>query len=361
MGAHPSSPSRVLIGSAEVPLDAFVAGDPASILGPDVATRYAGRLPFLMKVLAAEAPLSIQAHPSLAQAQEGFARENAAGIAIDAPQRNYRDANHKPELLCALTPFVALDRFRAPDEALERLATLEARDLEGALAALQTAGVAAFFRALMTLADDARKRVLAAARRCAEGSADPALLWVARLVQAHPGDLGALAPLYLNLVTLEAGEALYLPAGELHSYLHGVGIELMANSDNVLRGGLTSKHVNLPELMATLSFEHGPVGPLKAERFAAGERRYPTPAEEFALSVLQVAPQRAYACVMDRAVEILLCTAGQCRLSANSGESSLELRRGESALLPAALGGYRGEGEAQIFRAQVGGGTRTTV
>ena len=136
---------------------------------------------------------------------------------------------------------------------------------------------------------------------------------------------------------------------------------LWTNSDNVLRGGLTSKHVNLPELMATLSFEHGPVGPLKAERFAAGERRYPTPAEEFALSVLQVAPQRAYACVMDRAVEILLCTAGQCRLSANSGESSLELRRGESALLPAALGGYRVEGEAQIFRAQVGGGTRTTV
>ena len=123
----------------------------------------------------------------------------------------------------------------------------------------------AFFQTLMTLVGEARQRVLTAARRSAAGSEDPALAWVERLIDDYPGDLGALAPLYLNLVTLEVGEALYLPAGELHSYLGGMGIELMANSDNVLRGGLTGKHVDLVELMATLSFEHGPLAPLRAE------------------------------------------------------------------------------------------------
>lgn len=355
MGAHPTAPSDVLTGNGATALDAFVAGDPAAVLGPEVAARYGGALPFLMKVLAAEEPLSIQAHPSRAQAEAGFARESAAGIPLDAPQRNYRDANHKPELLCALTPFSALERFRAPSEVADRMEVLGTRDLQAVLGALRVEGIGAFFHELMSLADAARRRVLAAARRAAEGSPDPALDWVGRLARAHPGDLGALAPLYLNLVTLEAGEALYLPAGELHSYLEGMGIELMANSDNVLRGGLTGKHVDLPELMSTLSFEHGPVERLRAKEVVTGERHYRTPADEFALSVLEVGPHQIYESASERNVEILLCTQGACRLGGRAGESSLEVRRGDSVLLPAALGGYRVEGEGVIYRAQVGG------
>jgi len=359
MGAHPSAPSQVQVGEGELGLDAFVAGDPAAILGAGVAARHAGELPFLMKVLAADAPLSIQAHPSLAQAREGFARENAAGIALDAPQRNYRDANHKPELICALTRFVALDRFRAPDQVAERLGELEARDLEGALLALREGGLASFFQTLMTLDADARRRVLGKASRVAAGSSESALAWVARLVDAYPGDLGALAPLYLNLVELNPGEALYLPAGELHSYLGGVGLELMANSDNVLRGGLTAKHVDVPELMTTLSFAHGPLVPVQAERVSGCERLYPSPAAEFVLSVLEVHAGQSFESPLERDVEILLCTSGGCRLSERSGGLSLELQRGESVLLPAVLGGYRVEGEGVIYRAQVGAGSGT--
>ena len=355
MGAHPSEPSRVETASGERALDAFVAADPAAILGAEVAVRYAGTLPFLMKVLAAGEPLSIQAHPSRAQARAGFARETETGIPLDSPERNYRDANHKPEVLCALTPFVALDRFRAPSEATDRMEVLGARDLRAALDALRAEDMGGFFHALMSLADEARKRVLTAARRAAEGSSDPALHWVERLAVAHPDDLGALAPLYLNLVTLEPGEAIYLPAGELHSYLSGTGIELMANSDNVLRGGLTRKHVDLPELMSTLSFEHGPVERLRAEEAAMGERRYETPVDEFALSVLEVGPLQGYESALERNVEILLCTRGACRLRDRAGESSLELRRGDSVLMPAALGGYRVEGDGVIYRAGVGG------
>ena len=354
MGAHPSAPSHVLTGNGTTALDALVARDPAAILGPEVAARYDGVLPFLMKVLAAAEPLSIQAHPSRAQARAGFARESAAGIPLDAPHRNYRDANHKPELLCALTPFAALERFRAPSEVADRMEALGARDLQAVLDALRAEGLGAFFHELMSLADEARQRVLTAARRAAQGSSDPALSWVERLATAHPGDLGALAPLYLNLVMLEAGEALYLSAGELHSYLGGVGIELMANSDNVLRGGLTEKHVDLPELMSTLSFEHGPVERLRAEEVVTGERRYRTPADEFALSVLAVDPHQSYESAPERNVEILLCTQGTCRLSDRAGESNLEVRQGDSVLLPAALGAYRVEGEGLIYRAQVG-------
>ncbi len=158
----------------------------------------------------------------------------------------------------------------------------------------------------------------------------------------------------MNLVTLEAGEALYLPAGKLHGYLGGVGIELMANSDNVLRGGLTAKHVDLTELMVALNFEHGRVPPLRAEAAGAGERRYATPAEEFALSVVEVRPGQDYESVSERNVEILLCTRGTCHVSDQAGDASLGVRRGDSILLPAALGGYRVEGEGVLYRAQVG-------
>lgn len=332
-----------------MPLDAWIARDPTALLGAEGAERWEGRLPFLFKVLAAARPLSIQAHPSLAQARAGYARENGAGLAPDAPNRCYRDPNHKPELICALTPFTALDRFRRPAEILRGF---EALGVEGeALAPLHEGGrdgLARGFEALMTPGAERDRLLEAAVRAARSADASPEHAWVARLAEAWPGDVGALAPLLLNLVRLEPGEALYLPAGELHSYLEGVGVELMANSDNVLRGGLTEKHVDVPELLATLSFESGPAERLRPRPAAAGEQRYAAPVEEFALSVLR-AP---YAAPARRGLEILLCTEGEGRLV--TARQALDVARGAIWLVPAAAPPYRLEGAATLYRAAVG-------
>ena len=211
--------------------------------------RFGNELPFLFKVLAAEVPLSIQAHPNQEQARSGWARENAEGIPLDAPRRNYRDLNHKPELLCALTPFVALKGFRPFDETTRGLDPIARPELAGEPARLgreqSPAALRSLFARLMTLEADEREPLLKrAAAQAARKPADPAWRWVKSLMERHPGDVGALAPLYHNLVTLAPGQAFFLPAGELHAYLEGTALEIMANSDNVLRGGLTPKHVD---------------------------------------------------------------------------------------------------------------------
>ena len=356
MGAHPSAPSRVQTDGGDVALDAWIARDPGGVLGAGVARRFDGRLPFLLKVLAVDRPLSIQAHPDLAQARAGFARENEAGIPLDAPLRCYRDENHKPELICALTPFRALNRFRETTEIVRGFRALGAADLDPLIDALaerpDADGMCAFFAGLMTLDPDARSRVIACAAARVDGSDEPALRWCARLLAAHPGDVGALAPLLLNLVELAPGEAMFLPAGELHSYLEGVGIELMASSDNVLRGGLTPKHVDVPELLRTLTGRSGPVEVLRPRARSEGLADYDTPVSEFALSVLTVAPGGGAAVSSRRGVEILLCTRGSVDLVA--GADVTPLARGDSALVPASTGPYRVEGNGTLYRASPG-------
>ena len=257
--------------------------------------RFGNELPFLLKVLAAAEPLSIQAHPSHEQARRGWARENAEGVPVDAPRRNYRDPNHKPELVSALTPFTALKGFRPLDEIarnLEPVARPEIAPELGRLAREQTPlALRALFARLMTLDPEEQAPVLkrATGEAARRRKTDRAWEWVARLMTHYPGDVSVLSPLYLNLVTLAPGEALFLPAGELHAYLEGTALEIMANSDNVLRGGLTPKHVDVPELLATLVFEgHGPEV-LKPVDSGPGERVYRTPAREFELGLLEVA------------------------------------------------------------------------
>jgi mannose-6-phosphate isomerase len=357
MGAHAVATSRIRASDRSEPLDAFIARDPEAVLGRAVAQRFAGELPFLFKVLAAAAPLSIQAHPSLAQAREGFERENRAGVALDAPERCYRDANHKPELICALTPFHALNRFREPREIAERFAALGESAIASAVAGLRERsdreGLAAFFALLWTLAEPARRAVVASAVAWARSRAgdDPAAHWVGVLADAYPGDIGVVAPLLLNVVELAPGEAMFLPAGELHSYLEGTGIEIMANSDNVLRGGLTAKHVDVAELTRTLSFRAGAIERLRPRAAAAGERVYDTPAEEFALAVLEVRPGAPYTAAPARGIEILLCTSGRGRLS---GVGSEPVGRGDCFVVPAAAPGYTVEGALTLYRASPG-------
>jgi len=357
IGAHPKAPAQVRLDGDRVPLDAWIAADPVAVLGERVAARFERELPFLFKVLSVASPLSIQAHPSSEQARAGFERENRAGIAVDDPRRNYRDPHPKPELVCALTRFEALNRFREPEAIRLGLAALGARDLAPLLAdwarAPEGAGLPGFFEALMALDPTARERVAERASDWARGAVSelPSARWVARIAQDHPGDIGVLAPLLLNVVELEPGEAMFLPAGELHCYLSGVAIEIMANSDNVLRGGLTPKHVDVPELLRTLAFRSGPIETLHREAIAPAGFRYPTPAEEFELAVLEPAAGAAYNAPERRGVELLLCTDGSGRLQT---EQSHALQRGDCWLIPAAAPGYRIEGPVTVYRAASG-------
>ncbi|HZI11738.1 MAG TPA: mannose-6-phosphate isomerase, class I, partial [Myxococcus sp.] len=334
---------------------------PERELGEAITRRFSAELPFLLKVLAAGTPLSLQTHPSLAQAREGFARENAQGIPLSASHRNYKDANHKPELICALTPFDALCGFRCADETLALFEALGVPALEPLLRPLRESvdarGVRRMFEALMTMPKgDCGPLVSAAVAACARlasGSTPYAreLRWAVRLAELYAGDPGVLGALMLNLVRLEPGEAIYLPAGNLHAYLEGVGVEIMANSDNVLRGGCTPKHVDVPELLRVLDFRCAPIPPMRALPARNGEEVYETPTEEFRLSRIPlvagtaVRPER-------RGAEILLCIEGHARLS--SGRVTLEVPRGGSAFVSASDGAYSLEGEGVVFRATAG-------
>ncbi len=351
MGAHPLAPSRVVLESEEVSLLEWIDRQPVEVLGARVCERFGARLPFLFKVLAAERPLSIQAHPDADQARDGFARENERGIPLSHRERNYRDASHKPELICALSDFSALCGFRRLDTLRSLLESVGAADLvpagEGGDA------LRGFFRGLLEMAPDRRAARVAEIAGLAAPLAprDAAFAWLVRLQETHPGDPGVLAPLYLNPVTLSAGQAMFLPAGELHCYLQGVAIELMANSDNVLRGGLTSKHVDPGELLSVLRFTESRVEVLDPS--APGPRvRYDTPAREFVLSRLRIREGEPFESAEERSVEILLCTGGGIRIVAPHGEP-LALRRGESGLIPAAAGRYRLEGRGTAYCAGV--------
>jgi mannose-6-phosphate isomerase len=359
MGAHPAAPSEVREDSGWTSLLDYVRRSPGEVLGPEVAAAFGGELPFLFKVLAPERALSIQTHPDAERARAGFERENAAGLALDDPRRNYRDSNPKPELICALTRFEALCGFRPVPEILEGVGALQAVSLQEALADLRAApgreGLARFFGRIMTSPPETQRRVAEeVAEAAGRGQRDSAVLrWVCELARQYPGDVGVLGPLLLNLVELEPGEALFLAAGELHSYLCGLGVELMANSDNVLRAGLTPKHVDVPELLDALSFQSGRPAILEPRPLAAGEAVYPTPAREFVLSVLRPGAEGGVESRSRCGVEILFCAEGQAEVrDAKRAEVTL-LPQGAAALVPAALERYRVEGHATVLRAGV--------
>jgi len=295
MGSHAGSPSLVNLPSGEMSLGELITRDPHRYLGEKTAERY-GALPFLFKLLAAEKPLSIQAHPNLAQAREGFERENRAGLAQDAPNRSYRDSNHKPEIICALTPFIGMCGFRSPDEIQRLLSAFldsaPASVREGFAPLLQalempnpTTALRNFLEILFNLSL-AVKNALTEFILSVHGAENCEWELIRDFARLYPGDPAVIAPLYLNVFRLEPGEAVFLKAGVLHAYIHGFGVELMANSDNVLRGGLTSKHIDIPELMKVLDFN-----PLKPQIIKPEANfscfTYPAPCEEFSLTVMR--------------------------------------------------------------------------
>ncbi|HXK08733.1 MAG TPA: mannose-6-phosphate isomerase, class I [Vicinamibacteria bacterium] len=356
IGAHPKAPSRIVSPPDLGTLDSAIQADPIGLLGHDVCDRFGNELPFLLKVLAAAEPLSIQAHPNHDQARRGWDRENAEGIPIDAPRRNYRDPNHKPELVCAISPFVALEGFRPADEIARNLEPLARPEIAAELARFARErtplGLRALFARLMTL--DAEEKASVLKRTAAEAErrrADPAWDWVGRLLTRYPADVSALSPLYLNLLTLAPGEALFLPAGELHAYLGGTALEVMANSDNVLRGGLTAKHVDVPELLSMLVFEGRSPEVLRPHQARPGERVYRSPAREFELALLDVAAGRPFVPGPGRGVEILLGLSGGAALRA--GDAVTPLGRGGAVFVPASVPSYTIEGEGRVCRASV--------
>jgi mannose-6-phosphate isomerase len=362
MGAHPSAPSRVNLGEKWQSLLDVIKADPERELGAAVAAQFGPRLPFLFKVLAAEAPLSLQAHPNMEQARDGFQQDERAQIPLTAPERNYKDASHKPELICALGRFEALSGFRRATDTLRLLADLRVEPLDPGLAMLErepdARGTRALFSWLMSTQGEARRELveatlvaclLHAEKRGAFGAECD---WATRLGAAYPGDIGVVVALLLNLVVLREGQAIYLPAGNLHAYLHGVGIEIMANSDNVLRGGLTPKHVDVPQLLRVLTFNDGPVTVL-TPRLDGREEVYDTPAAEFRLSRLDLDASRPFRAVSRRGPEILLCVAGTATARTTEGPPC-SLHKGESIFVPAGDGSYDVSGTGTVFRATVG-------
>ncbi|MFJ5712737.1 mannose-6-phosphate isomerase, class I [Streptomyces sp. NPDC093105] len=345
MGAHPGAPSLTARG----PLNDLIEADPVRELGPAAAEKFGPRLPFLLKLLAAGAPLSLQVHPDLEQARAGYAAEEAAGIPLDAPHRTYKDANHKPEMICALTPFEGFCGFRSPAEAADTLAALGVDSLKPyadlLLAHPEEAALREVLTALLTADPDEMAHTVTEAAAAADrlgGAFAP----YAVLAHHFPGDPGVIAAMLLHHVRLQPGEALYLGAGVPHAYVSGLGVEIMANSDNVLRCGLTPKHVDVPELLRIVRFEPGDPGVLRPEASPSGEEVYETPIDEFRLS-RYVRPEGAVPTDLTAGTpQILLATAGHPKAG------HIALSPGESVFVPA------GEpvelsGAGTVFRATV--------
>jgi mannose-6-phosphate isomerase len=358
MGAHPKAPSLVNYEGRWQPLNELIQKHPHDILGPEVAEKFHHKLPYLFKVLAAAKPLSIQAHPNLEQAREGFERENAQNIPLDAPNRNYKDDNHKPECICALSEFYALHGFRPISEIVTLMTTVCPVGLIDELASLKTTpdshGLKKFYTTVMTMSRPKQKQVVdETLQNLPKISDQDSIMWMKRISEEYPSDISILSPILLNLVCLKPGQALFLPAGELHAYLEGLGIELMANSDNVLRGGLTPKHIDLPELLRVVQFEPHPINILKTAKKSGTEKIFINPASEFVLSLISVSAANSYLSSSDRSVEILWCADGEAWLQDLGTNSNIKIKRGNSVIIPAAVKGYTVNGNAAVYKAAV--------
>jgi mannose-6-phosphate isomerase len=347
MGAHPASPSMLSLGEREQSLAQLIAADPRRYLGEERAANFR-TLPFLFKLLAAARPLSIQAHPGKEQARQGWLRENGRGIPPDAPERNYRDDNHKPEILCALSPFTALCGFRSLKEIHSLLSAYFAHaplSLQSGVAPLCASltdtgegpsGFQPFLRNLFAMPASTRAELTSYALSGDSGGIDGESQDLIRsLAERYPGDSGIISPLYLNLLHLKPGQAIYLPAGILHAYLEGFGVELMANSDNVLRGGLSSKHVDPEELMRILYFHpftpevlEPPGGAGKSG--SPGLFSYPSPCREFSLSVIE----NMEGPFPIGGPAIILVVSGRLRIASGEAGETWEFGPGESAFIP---------------------------
>ncbi len=351
-GAHPVSPSTV----GDRPLTEVIDADPQAALGTRVREQFGDGLPFLLKLLAAAEPLSLQAHPSAEQAKEGFERENALGIPLEALNRNYKDASHKPELIVALTDFSAMAGFRPLSRTRELFDALDCPQLERYLGFLdhdpepgdEDAVLRGLFTTWITIPSQARTELIDGVIESARVLLDRGdwiagvLSTVVDLQEMYPGDVGVLGALLLNHLSLAPGEGIYLDAGQLHAYISGMGVEIMANSDNVLRGGLTSKYVDVPELVKVLDFQS-----LEDPVVRPNDGQYHVPAAEFSLHCHLLNGSDDSRVPIDHdGPAIALCTAGEVTLG------GLVLTAGNAAWIPASDPAVTATGEGQLFIAK---------
>lgn len=354
MGAHRLAPS-IANGT---PLNELIRNDPESMLGPEVASDF-GELPFLAKILAAAKPLSIQAHPTLEQARAGFGRENEAGIERGARERVYSDPNHKPELVCALSVFDAKCGFRMIDQTRELFDELGGDELSPLREMLSSPKPAAEVLAttltwLLELSSESANSLCQAlvaqsvAGHWTGAWFGPDLRWTPEIAQQYPGDIGSVVALLLNHVTLLPGQALFLGAGNLHSYLKGVAVEIMANSNNVVRGGLTPKHIDIPELLAVV--DTTPIE-VPIQDAGPGSHSFDAPVADFGLTRIVLGDSRE---VVPAGPEIVFATEGNPVLTSVGTAQEITLSKGTVVFVPASEGAYRVSGLGVAWRATAG-------
>ncbi|MEZ8851020.1 mannose-6-phosphate isomerase, class I [Vibrio cyclitrophicus] len=353
MGAHPNGCSR--LEALDVSLSDYLNKHRESALGQYTATRY-GELPYLFKVLAARTPLSIQVHPNKRNSELGFERENQLGIELTAGNRNYKDPNHKPELVYAITLYKAMNGFRPIADIIALFEEINIDVLNNDVTALKNAqnaeGLKTFFTTLLTLSGSKQKQALAELSQCyalkgLSENATEALKYSHEFSEYYPDDNGLLAPLFLNIVELKPGEAMFLHAETPHAYVQGTALEIMASSDNVLRAGLTPKHIDVEELVVNTLFE--PIStdalllsPLKKE----GTSHFPVPVDDFKFDVVEVIgfEKKSYV----RSAEIVFCLEGVVDII--SGSKVITLKAGDSIFVPYSAAEYKYKGKGQIAR-----------
>ncbi|CAM3430447.1 mannose-6-phosphate isomerase [Rouxiella silvae] len=349
MGAHPKSSSRVEDAQGnQISLRDVISQDLNANLGEKVARRF-GELPFLFKVLCANQALSIQVHPSKSNAVIGFEKENKAGVPIDAAERNYKDANHKPELVFALTPFAAMNGFRELGEIQSLLQPVAGAhpDIARFLINPDFEHLKTLFAALLSMTGESKSLALDILDNALQSQHGEPWDTLRSIAIDYPGDSGLFSPLLLNVIELQPGEAMFLYAETPHAYLKGVALEVMANSDNVLRAGLTPKYIDIPELLANLQFVAKPANTLLTTPEQRGsELIFPIPVEDFAFSLhtLGAEPQT----LAQESAAIIFCVEGQTVLY--KGEQQVVLHPGESCYIPATDSPVSASGNGRIAR-----------
>ncbi|KYN83966.1 mannose-6-phosphate isomerase [Vibrio cidicii] len=352
MGTHPNGCSMVKQGSTHVSLSELIKQDPSAFLSQSTAKTF-GDLPFLFKILAADKALSIQVHPNKQDAELGYAKEQELGVPLSAFNRNYKDANHKPELVYALTEYQAMNGFRPFDEIIAQFRLCDIPEINGYLEQFERNpsqdGLCHFFVEILSM-KEARKlnAVDHLLSYAAMNQARPVCELILDLAEQYPNDVGLFAPLLLNVITLKPGEAMFLCARTPHAYIKGTGLEIMANSDNVLRAGLTPKHMDVEELVKCTDFVPKPINTLLTQAEISGcEHHFPVPVQDFQFSVFQAPKEQR---VEMSSAEILMPIDADVTLLAQSGET-LVLGKGQSAFIPAYVGTYRLSCEGRVARA----------
>jgi mannose-6-phosphate isomerase len=357
LGAHPKAPSTVLSEQGEQSLLDLIEAEPEAILGADTVDRFGPRLPFLLKVLAAEKALALQVHPTRDEAKDGFEKENALGIRLDAPERNYLDRNHKPEMFCALEPFECLAGFRSIGQIATELRSLRlttfAEEIDNIGQSRSIDGLKRLFESMMLLESERKELFVREVVEKAAASKGVRYRWIVELNRQYPGDIGVVSPLFLKLLHLRPGQAVYLEPGTVHAYLRGVAIELMSNSDNVVRGGLSVRHVDILEFLKILQFNESPVEPINPKKLSRGAEVYEIPTSDFCLYRIRLNRGVKYVSSGKRAVEILICTRGKTVLRGGAGNEDLVVHRGDSFLVPANSPSYSIEGGGILFKATI--------